>query len=73
MKLSEIITKYEPLGWKFDYKSGSIEGYWTFQSSRMERPRGFKEHAFNNSDATTYEIDEDGMLDSESLVFAYEK
>lgn len=71
MKLSQIITKYEPLGWTFAYDD-SLDGYWTFKSPRMKYRRGLKENKFGLSNPEEYEVSEDGLLAHERECYVRE-
>lgn len=74
MKLSEIIAKYEPLGWQFEYRVWSEDSYWTFKSPRMENGAAFAygEHPFDVSKPELLETSEEKMLEREVESFIYQ-
>jgi len=65
MKLSEIIAKYEPLGWKFEFVETSLDDFWTYKSPRMSSRKGFPWVDMWSDNPESSEIDEEEMLKSE--------
>lgn len=71
MKLSELIKKYEPLGWTFEYTKTSLDDFWTFKSPRMNDRRGFKEHRFGGENDFDQEFNEEKMLEYERNYYIF--
>lgn len=67
MKLSEIIKKYEPLGWKFEEDTW-LDPYWTFKSPRLKERRGFSIDIELED-----EVEESEMLKMEREAFVFQE
>lgn len=71
MKLSEIIAKYEPLGWKFKYETTHLDDFWSYQSPRLIQGHGFPWDIPHRENPEEVEIDEEKMLKDERHIYIY--